>query len=67
MKQKQRWLDVYLGRFIWYRKLRKGYWYKHQFTNDALELSLSFQGTWWARYGEINRYSIVIKQENWVS
>jgi len=65
MKQKQTWLDVYLAKYKWYRKMKKGNWFKHQFTKDALELSLTFQGTWWARYGEINRYSIVIEQEQW--
>jgi hypothetical protein len=63
MKQKQTWIDTYLGRYSWYRKLRKGYWYKHQFTKDAQELTFPQGKTWWARYGEINRYSIVIKQE----
>jgi hypothetical protein len=63
MKQEQTWIDTYLGRFFWYRKLRKGYWYKHQFTKDAQELTFPQGKTWWARYGEINRYSIVIEQE----
>jgi hypothetical protein len=63
MEQKQNWIDNYLGIFSWYRKLRKGYWYKHQFTKDAQELTFQQGKTWWARYGEINRYSIVIEQE----
>jgi hypothetical protein len=63
MEQKQNWIDNYLGIFSWYRKLRKGYWYKHQFTKDAQELTFPQGKTWWARYGEINRYSIVIEQE----
>jgi hypothetical protein len=63
MKQKQTWVDTYLGRYKWYRKLRKGYWYQHKFTIDAEELTLPQGKTFWSRYGEINRYSIVIKQE----
>ena len=63
MEQKQNWIDNYLGIFSWYRKLRKGYWYKHQFTKDAQELTFQQCKTRWARNGEINRYSIVIEQE----
>ena len=63
--QKPIWLDYYLNRFKWYRKWRKQTWYKHQFTIDALELSITFTGTWWALYGKINRYSDVINKEVW--
>jgi hypothetical protein len=56
-------LDVYFGKFKWYRKLRKGTWYKHQFTKDAEELTFPQGDTWWARYGKINRYSNVIATE----
>jgi hypothetical protein len=63
MKQKQTWIDTYLGGYKWYRKLRKGYWYKHQFTKDAEELTFPQGEMWWARYGELNRYSVVIEQE----
>lgn len=59
----QTWLDVYLGKYKWYRKIRGGYWYKHQFTKDAQELTFIEGKTWWARYGELNRYSIVVEQE----
>lgn len=51
---------MFLDNFKWYRALRKGIWHKYQFTKDALELSVSLQGTFWARYGKINRYSDVI-------
>ena len=57
--------NYYLNRFKWYRKWRKCTWYKHQFTNDALELSITFTGTWWALYGKINRYSDVVDTEVW--
>lgn len=42
------WTDYYLNNFKWYRKWRKTTWYKHQFTNDALEISVTFTGreTW---------------------
>ena len=55
--------DVYFGKFKWYRKMRKGTWYKHQFTKDAEELTFPQGDTWWARYGKINRYSDVIATE----
>lgn len=58
-------LDFYFCNFRWYRKLRKGNWYKHQFTKDAEQITFASGKTWWARYGEINRYSKVIKKENY--
>ncbi len=57
------WLDYYMNNYKWYRALRKGIWHKHQFSTDALQLSVTFQGTFWARYGKINRYSDVIAYE----
>ena len=51
--------------FKWYRKYRKGVWYKHEFTRDALELSCTFVGFFWSRYSDINRYSKVIKTEKY--
>ena len=65
LSQKPIWSDYYLSRFKWYRKWRKKTWYKHQFANDALELSITFTGTWWALYGKINRYSDVVDTEVW--
>ena len=59
----QTWLDVYFGRFKWYRKMKKGIWYKHQFTKDAEELTFPQGDAWWARYVKINRYSDVITTE----
>ena len=56
-------LDVYFGKLKLYRKMRKGTWYKHQFTKDAEELTFPQGDTWWARYGKINRYSDVIETE----
>lgn len=61
----KRLLDVYLSRFKTYRKLTKGIWYKHRFTMDALELSTTFVGMFWARYGNINRYSKVVEIEDY--
>ena len=63
-KTKPYWLDPYFGKYVWYRKLRGGKWYQHQFTRDALEICITFQGTWWAKYGKVNRYSEIIKEEN---
>jgi len=62
---KQTWLDVYFGKFKWYRKLRGGKWYHHQFTKDAEQLNFPEGKTWWARYGNLNRYSKVISEEKW--
>jgi len=59
------WTDYHLNGFKFYRKWRKTNWYKHQFTNDALQLSMTFTGTWWALYGNINRYSNVVETEEW--
>ena len=53
-KKKSILTDYYLNCFRFYRKWRKTTWFKHQFTNDALELSISFTRTWWALYGKIN-------------
>ena len=65
IKTKPIWTDYHLNGFKWYRKCRKQTWYKHQFTNDALELSITFTGNWWALYGKINRYSDVVDTEFW--
>jgi hypothetical protein len=59
MDKKPKYLDYYLNRYRWYRKLSKGMWYKHRFTKDAEQLTFAEGGTWWARYGKINRYSNV--------
>lgn len=53
----------YLNQYKWFRSCCGGTWYKHQFSSDALEMSVNFTGTWWARYGQINRYSYVIEIE----
>lgn len=65
MSQDKKYLDYYLAIFKFYRKYRKGYWYKHEFTTNALQLSNSFRGTFWARYGNINRFSKVILTEKY--
>jgi hypothetical protein len=54
-----------LSKYKWYRKLSKGTWYKHQFTSDAGELTFPQGSTFWARYGNINRYSVVIDTEHY--
>ena len=60
---KQSWIDIYLSRYLCYRKAKGGTWYKHEFTNDATQIKLTEGNTFWARYGNINRYSKVIKIE----
>ena len=52
-----------MKQFKFWRKLKGGTWYKHQFTKDAEELTFPQGKTWWARYGKINRYSNVIATE----
>ena len=52
-----------MKKYKFYRRLIKGTWYKHQFTRDAMEICSTFQGTFWARYANINRYSSVIRTE----
>jgi len=54
-----------MTRFKWWRKLKGGTWYKHQFTRDAIELTFDEGGTWWTRYDKINRYSSVIEVESY--
>jgi len=63
MVQKQTWIDTYLGKYKWYRKLRKGIWYKHRFTQFGHQLRFKDYSDWWARYGEVNTFSRVIEQE----
>ena len=65
MEKKQTAVDTYFGRYKWYRKLVGSFWYKHQFTKDANELTFTAGGTWWARYNQCNRYSQVIEIETY--
>ena len=53
-----------ISKFKLWRKFKGGIWYKHKFTRDANELSFTQGKTWWAKYGNINRYSYVIQVEN---
>ncbi len=62
---KQTAVDTYFGRYKWYRKSVGSFWYKHQFTKDANELTFTAGGTWWARYNQCNRYSQVIEIETY--
>lgn len=62
---KTTWLDIRLGKFKWYRKLKSGKWYQHQFTKDAEQLTFVEGRKWWARYGKLNRYSNIINEEQW--
>ncbi len=51
--------------FKWFRKYKGGVWYKHEFTLDSMDISIIPFQTFWARYGELNRYTKVIKTEEW--
>lgn len=59
------WIDVYLGRFKFYRKRKGGTWFLHEFTKHSEQLTFPKGGLFWATYGEINRYSRVIKIEKY--
>ena len=59
-------LDNYLSKFKWYRKVKGGVWYKHEFTSDAEELTFTKGSTFFTRYPAINRYSKVISFENYI-
>lgn len=62
-KSTMTWFDVYLGKFKWYRKLKGGDWWQHQFSRDAMQLQFPPGKTFWARYPKINRYSDIINHE----
>ena len=59
------WIDVYFGKYKWFRKYRGGKWYLHQFTIHAEQLTFSKGAVFWARYGKLNRYSNVISKEEY--
>lgn len=42
-EKKPIWTDYLLNGFKWYRKWRKGTWYKHQFTNVPFSYQLHLQ------------------------
>jgi len=50
-----------MSRFKWYRKWRGGRWYKHENTYQLPGLLFT---SFWARYGEINRYTKVVDIED---
>lgn len=51
-----------MSRFKWYRKLRGGNWYKHYNTFQLHGLYFTY---FWARYGELNRFTEVKEIEEW--
>lgn len=51
-----------MKRFKFFRKLKKGTWYKHQNTYQLPGLYFSYM---WCRYGEINRYTKVVEIESY--
>jgi hypothetical protein len=66
MKNKiQKWLDyLWLNKYRWYRDLRGGIWYLHEFSKSAEDLRFTVSERWWARYPKINKYSNVILIES---
>jgi hypothetical protein len=46
----------------WYRKLKGGDWYKHKNTYQLPCLIFDY---FWARYGELNRFTTVVETEKW--
>lgn len=60
-----KWIDVYFGKYKWFRKYRGGKWYLHKFTRDAKELTFNKNPFFWAKYGNINRYSRVVGEEEY--
>lgn len=65
LRPHQTWIDTYFGNFKWYRKLTGGLWHKHQYTEDASQITLTPGNTFWARYGKLNRYTDVIDVESY--
>lgn len=55
-------LDLHLNKFKFYRRLTGGIWYKHSNTYQLSGLVFDY---FWARYGEINRYTKVKEIENY--
>lgn len=50
-----------LDRFRVYRAYKGGIWYKHQLNGELPNC----YGTFWANYGKINRYTDIIKTEDY--
>ena len=63
MDEKQTWIDTYLGRYRWYRKIRGGYWYRRTFNDNAYELRLNSYSDYWTRYGGLSNYCRVVDTE----
>lgn len=51
-----------LTAFKWYRKWKGGTWYKHENTYQLQGLIFDF---FWARYGELNRFTKVTETESY--
>lgn len=49
-------------KYKWYRKWKRGTWYKHENTYQLPGLAFSY---YWARYVEVSRYTRVIKTEHY--
>ena len=62
--EKQTWIDTYLANYKWYRKLRKGTWYKRRFNDIAYDLRLKSYSDYFTRYGGISSYCEVVDIEH---
>ena len=51
-----------LNNFKWYRKYKGGDWFKHL---NTFQLPCLYFISFWARYGEINRFTKVTEVEKW--
>ena len=47
--------------FRLYRYFKGGIWYKHQMNGELPRC----YGSYWAKYGKVNRYTDIIKTENY--
>lgn len=61
--EKQTWIDTYLANYKWYRKLKKGTWYKRSFNDRAYDLRLNSYSDYFTRYGGISSYCEVVDIE----
>jgi hypothetical protein len=50
-----------LEKFRLYRMLLGGKWYKHTMNGELPNC----YGSFWARYGKINRYTYIVKEEQY--
>lgn len=64
-RKKQTLIDTYLANYKWYRKLRKGTWYKRSFNDRAYDLRLNSYADYFTRYGGTSSYCEVVDIEHY--